>query len=86
MKRQRFDWSLVLGDEAKSTHEVARLLGLSLPNARRYLRRAYYQLRLVRQRRGRVFYYATTEAWEKYLNKLRGEEECLQVKVKPIGN
>jgi len=69
--RRKINWDLVLGDRAKSTEKIAEILGLSLPNTRRILRRAVAQLALLRKRIGRQYYYCTWDAWLEWLDSSR---------------
>lgn len=75
--KREFDWQSILGNKAYRTDAIGRLMqGVKDKSGkdfhgerwaiRRHVRRAYYQGDLVRQRRGRFYYYCSKQAWDQY--------------------
>jgi len=56
-RRKNIDWSDVLKNRAYNIPQIAQILNMQVPAARRHVMYAYRNKILTRARRGRVFYY-----------------------------
>jgi hypothetical protein len=56
-KRKQIDWRALLGNKAYNIRQIAELLRMNVPAARRHVMYAYNNKVLQRARRGRVYYY-----------------------------
>lgn len=71
-ERRRFPWEEILGRQAWCAKELAPILGISVLNTRRYLRRSYEASRLERKKFGIVYFYAV----KRFLSLSNGSYMC----------